>query len=505
MSRARTTTRIPTIALPLLLAACQQAGFGEAPKAPPRNDEAYGAVVENDFAAVSAWPISTLGLDVDTASYQNVRDLLRRGQLPPADAVRVEEFVNAFPSRVASTDGDEVLAVAHELQPCPWQPEHWLLRVAVRAKDASAEQVAAPARLVFLIDVSGSMSEPDKLSLVQRGLAVLIDALQPQDRVAIVTYGDRAEVAVADATAADKERLHSVVSGLRAGGSTNGAEGLRTACKIAAAMPGAGPRRVVLVTDGDFNVGDSSPEALGKLLASAKGPDTFLTAVGCGRGNLKATNLAAVAKAGDGSFHYLDGMAEAKRLFGARFAGPLSCVARDVKVQVEFNPANVASWRLLGYEDRVLAPRDLADASKDGGEVGAGQTVVALYELVGKGAVANGGVALRYGSGAQQGGVHLDEVAQIAVAYRPVAGDGAPRQRRVGVPAGPKAPTPSHDFLVSSTAAAFALQLRNSRFRGELDWAKLVRMTDRLDHADVQQHELAELVATAERLSRSSD
>jgi Ca-activated chloride channel family protein len=489
-------------ALLLALAGCTARGGLNPP--PQASNEQYPAIVENAFADTTTHPLSTFGLDVDTASYANVRDLLRRGQLPPADAVRVEEFVNAFPYAARPANGEDALAVASEVQPCPWAADHWLLRVAVRARAPVVEQAEAPLRLVFLIDVSGSMDEPDKLPLVKRSLGVLVDALRPQDHVAIVSYSDRAEFPLRHGSGAQKAAIREAIAGLVAGGGTNGDAGLRAACSLAREMPTDGEVRVVLVTDGDFNIGARGPEGLRQLLAEQRKERTRLTVLGCGRGNLKTTNLEAVARAGDGAYHYLDGIAMAQRLFRSRLQEQLMTVAREAKVQVEFHPRHVASWRLLGYEDRVLQAREFADAKADGGEIGPGQCVTALYELVPRAGAERDGVALRYASAGAPAvpEVHPDELLAVAFAWSPPAGGDQITRRHIVQVRDVAAAPASHDFLVASTAAAFALLLRQSAHRGDLDWARLTVLGDRLDGSVVDEHELIELINQAARLAR---
>ena len=489
--------------LPLAtLGGCKVAHAGQAASAPADTATGtYAKIVENDFRDVGSAPLSTFGLDVDTASYGNVRALLRSGTLPPANAVRVEEFVNAFRYHDPHPDGADALAATTEVQACPWAPDHWLLRIGVRARDVEAGQ-APPANLVFLIDVSGSMQPDDRLPLVKRALAVLIDHLRPQDRIAIVTYANGVNVPIAVATGSDTADIRRVVDGLRAAGSTNGASGLRTAYRVAQDLrPRGETGRVILVSDGDFNVGVQTPAELRELVRRERSSGTFLTVLGCGRDNLRDDNLEAMADSGNGTYHYLDGMPTARKLFGSRFDEQMFCVAKDAKVQVEWNPTHVASWRLLGYENRLLGARDFANAGKDGGEVGAGQSVTALYELVPRRGAGHDGVPLRYrAEAAAPTGRHADELLRVSLCWQaPAGGDTVVRECLVAARDVASAP-PSHDFQVAATAASFAMLLRESRHRGQLDWPVLQRMTDRLDGEVVAEHELAELVDRAAQL-----
>ncbi len=493
------------LVLGLGIAGCHVGGGSSAPPVAGTADEAYAALPENDFREARRQPLSTFALDVDTASYGNTRDLLRRGLLPPQEAVRVEEFVNAFRYGDPAPAGSATFAVRSELAVCPWQPEDWLLRVSLRARDLDGE-TAPPANLVFLIDVSGSMQDPGKLDLLQRAFTPLLDRLRPTDRVAVCTYASGTEVVLARAGGADRERIAAVVQGLVARGSTNGAGGLELAYRVAAdnAFPGC-QSRVILCSDGDFNVGRSTPAELRELVAGHRRSGIFLTVLGVGRGNLKDANLEAMADHGNGNYHYLDGMAAAQRLFGGRFVEQ-TVVARDAKVQVEFNPGLVAAWRLLGYENRALRGDEFRDDRKDGGEVGAGQTVTALYQLRPTAGAFFEGQPLRYRSEPAPpppGPVaHPDEVAAVQLRWQAPAGGDAQELQHL-VRAGLAAPSP--DLHLAATAAGFALLLRDSQHRGQLDWPTLRQWTDRLDQQQVPQYELAELVRRAAELRHRTD
>lgn len=482
--------------------ACKAGGAGFSSS--PANDESYAKLAENAFCDARSTPLSTFGLDVDTASYDNVRSLLKLGQWPHADAVRVEEFVNAMRYQIPGPQGDDVLATTTEVQPCPWKEGHLLLRIGVRARDVD-RAAPQPVNLVFLVDVSGSMAGQDRLPLVQRALGVLVDNLQPADKIAVVTYASGVNVPLRDGRGDQPERIRAAVDALAASGSTNGEGGLRTAYSIAKELRGEGATsRVIMISDGDFNVGMRSPDELRQLVGKERGDGTFLTVLGCGRGNLKDDNLEAIANHGDGNYHYLDSMNTAKRLFASRLQAELICVAKDAKVQVEFNPANVDRWRLLGYEQRLLQGRDFADERKDGGEVGAGQSVTALYEIAPRAGSIYQGVALRYRpDGQPQAEEHAEELLRVQLCWQPPTGGGQVVRERVVKIAEIGAGVPSHDFEVASTAAGLALLLRESPHRGDLDWQGLQRMADRLDGDDVGEYGLAEMVECAARLDRS--
>ncbi len=349
--------------------------------------EQYAHVPENDFVTPEAQPLSTFGIDVDTASYSNVRRFVEAGQLPPPDAVRIEELINSFQYEGPNTEGDAPLAVAAEVSRCPWQPQHQLLRVALKGKTIDLQQ-RPPARLVFLVDTSGSMSDENKLPLVKQSLRILVEQMREQDRLSIVTYSDNAGLLL-DSTGGDKrEAILAAIEGLHADGSTNGEAGLKLAYEVAVKQFGDGAtNRVMLCTDGDFNVGESADSELVKLIEKERQTGVFLNIFGFGSGNLKDAKLEAIADKGNGQYIYIDGIKEARKTLLNELTGTLYTIAKDVKLQIEFNPNLVGSYRLVGYENRVMAAQDFANDKVDSGDMGAGHSVVALYEIVPPGAV----------------------------------------------------------------------------------------------------------------------
>jgi secreted protein with Ig-like and vWFA domain/anti-sigma factor RsiW len=358
------------------------------PPADTRLDgEGYHALPSNGWhrvttAADDANRLSTFGADVDTASYANVRRFLRSGQLPPPEAVRAEELINAFsyhytPPRERSTP----FAVHADTAACPWDGGHRLVRIGLKGYELDAAS-RPPANLVFLVDVSGSMNQPNKLPLVQRSLTLLTQQLRADDRVAIVTYAGGAGLRLDSTTGEDKAAIIAGIDQLSAGGSTNGAGGITLAYEVAKrSFIRGGANRVVLCTDGDFNVGVSSRDDLERLITEQAKSGVFLTALGFGMGNFQDTTLQVLANKGNGQYAYIDGEAEARKHLVDGSTGTLVTIAKDLKLQVEFNPATVAAWRLIGYEKRALAHRDFLDDTKDAGELGAGHTVTALYEI----------------------------------------------------------------------------------------------------------------------------
>ncbi len=349
---------------------------------PAPGSESYAPITENAFTRVADAPLSTFGVDVDTASYANVRRFLTQGTLPPPDAVRVEELVNYFRYEYPAPQTEHPFSVNVETHPCPWNPGHLLARIGLRGQDVAVEE-RAPVNLVFLVDVSGSMQPPEKLPLLVKGLKLLAESLTGRDRLSIVTYAGSAGVRLAPTPGDQKAAIHGVLDSLSAGGSTNGEGGIRIASDLARAafIPG-GANRVLLATDGDFNVGVSDTDALVSMIQQQAKTGVFLTVLGFGTGNLQDSRMEGLADKGNGQYFYIDSFQEARRALLEQAAGALVTIAKDVKIQVEFNPARVGHYRLIGYENRALAARDFNDDRKDAGEIGAGHTVTALYELV---------------------------------------------------------------------------------------------------------------------------
>ena len=346
-----------------------------------QQQEQYRHIRDNEFKLVARDPLSTFSADVNTAGYSNVRRYLSHGQMPPADAVRTAELVNFFPYSYPAPTDDAPVAFALAAMPCPWQPSHQLVRIGLKARQIDPAH-APPRNFVFLIDTSGSMQPATRLPLVQRSLNLLIDRLNPHDVVTIVTYAGSAGLKLPPTPGSDPARIRAVVDALTAAGSTNGAGGLALAYEHARAnfLPG-GCNRVILCTDGDFNVGATSEGELVRLIEEQRAGNVFLTVLGYGMGNLKDAKLEAIARHGNGHYAYIDSEAEAHKVFVEQ-GGALTAVAKDVKLQVEFNPAAVAGYRLVGYENRLLAAEDFKNDQKDAGDLGSGHTVTALYEVV---------------------------------------------------------------------------------------------------------------------------
>jgi Ca-activated chloride channel family protein len=344
--------------------------------------EAYAHVAEQGFVRVLDSPLSTFSVDVDTASYSNVRRMLREGRLPPPDAVRIEEMINYFRYDYPAPRGADPVAVHTEIAAAPWARSHRLVQIGLRARELPRD-TEAPRNLVFLVDVSGSMQSPDKLALLKQGLALLARDLEAKDRIAIVVYAGASGLALPSTRGSERATILATLGSLEAGGSTNGADGIQLAYRVARQhFIRGGINRVILATDGDFNVGVTSHGELTRLIERERKSGVFLTVLGFGTGNLKDSTMEALADHGNGNYAYVDSLDEAHKVLVREAGATLVTVAKDVKLQIEWNPRRVASYRLIGYENRRLADRDFNDDAKDAGEMGAGHTVTALYDVV---------------------------------------------------------------------------------------------------------------------------
>ena len=443
----------------------------------PGNTEAYALIQENRFLAAESNPLSTFSIDVDAASYSNVRRFLSEGMLPPADAVRLEELVNYFPYTYPDRTGRHPFAVTTEVGPSPWAPDHRLVRIGLQAKRLATRDLP-PSNLVFLIDVSGSMKTWDKLPLVKQAFCALVEKLRPEDRVAIVVYAGAAGLVLPSTSGADKATILAAIDRLEAGGSTAGGAGIKLAYDVAREnyLP-EGNNRLILATDGDFNVGVSSDAEMIRLVETRREEGTFLTVLGFGTGNLKDTKMEQMADKGNGHYAYIDSFREAKKVFVREFGGTLFTVAKDVKIQVEFNPARVQAYRLLGYENRLMAREDFADDKKDAGEMGAGHAVTALYEVVPVGArpVALGGDSLTYQKvSLRPSAQRSSELMTVRLRYKDPDGTRSRLLSTAIVDRGGS--VASRDLRFASAVAAFALVLRNSENKGQASYEMVLAL-----------------------------
>jgi Ca-activated chloride channel homolog len=346
------------------------------------NTEGYASVNENGFKNVNNNPLSTFSIDVDNASYSNIRRYINMGQLPPADAVRIEEMINYFKYDYPEPSGPHPFSVYTEMSVCPWNRKHQLLHVGLKGKSIDKSSLP-PSNIVFLIDVSGSMSSPNKLPLLKSAFGLLVNELRPQDRVAIVVYAGAAGLVLESTTGNRKETIMAAIDNLEAGGSTAGGAGLTLAYSEAQkSFIEGGNNRIILATDGDFNVGESSNGGMERLVEEKREQGVFITVLGFGMGNVKDDKMELIADKGNGNYSYIDNLQEARKVLVREFGGTLFTIAKDVKFQIEFNPARVKSYRLIGYENRLLNDEDFNDDKKDAGEMGAGHNVTALYELI---------------------------------------------------------------------------------------------------------------------------
>ena len=349
---------------------------------PMPDAEEYNHVSENSFLSAKETPLSTFSVDVDAASYSNMRRFINQGQLPPKDAIRTEELVNYFSYDYAKPTGVDPVRITTEVGVCPWNEKHRLVRIGLKAKEIPTANLPE-SNLVFLIDVSGSMFGPTRLDLVKSSLKLLVNNLREKDKVAIVVYAGSAGEKLPSTSGSDKQKIREALDELQAGGSTAGGEGIRLAYKIARKnFIKGGNNRVILCTDGDFNVGVSSKEGLESLIEEERKSGVFLTVLGYGMGNYKDNKMQALAEKGNGNHAYIDNIQEANKVLVNEFGGTISTVAKDVKLQIEFNPAQVEAYRLIGYESRLLNKEDFNDDAKDAGEMGAGHVVTAFYEVV---------------------------------------------------------------------------------------------------------------------------
>lgn len=474
------------------------------------NTEAYDAVTENDFLAARDNPLSTFSIDVDTASYANVRRMLRDGQLPPKGAVRVEEMLNYFTYDYAKPEGDAPFSTNLEVATCPWQPDHRLVRIGLKGREIPVAE-RKPANLVFLIDVSGSMDEPNKLPLLQQSLRLLVDQLGENDRVAIAVYAGSSGLVLPSTS--DKTAIREALANLKAGGSTNGASGIRLAYEEAAAhFQKEGVNRVILATDGDFNVGVTNQSDLVDLITEKAKSGVFLSVLGFGSGNLKDSTMEKLADKGNGNYAYIDSLNEGRKVLVEQMGGTLVTIAKDVKIQVEFNPAVVSNYRLVGYENRALKKEDFADDKKDAGEIGAGHTVTALYEVVMVGSMSTEVHAepLRYQSNTVQmkmATLPSGEMLTVKLRYKDPAGDVSKLLEFPLTDDHQKLEAASRDFQFASAVAEFAELLRKSKHSQLASWESLIARASESKGEDRGGYraEFVELARRAEALTRPKD
>lgn len=466
----------------------------------------HAHIDENPFFRPADQPLSTFSIDVDTASWAMVRSYLSRGEAPPPGAVRIEEMVNSFGYAYAPPTDGAPFRVSLDLGVAPWAPSHRLVRVALRGMDAKLSSQDG-VNLVFLIDTSGSMTEPNKLPLLKKGLAMLAAKLGPNDKVAIVAYAGSAGLVLPPTAARDKDTILQSLDRLEAGGSTNGGAGIELAYKVATeGFVKGGVNRVILATDGDFNVGTTSNDQLVSLIQEKAKTGVFLSVLGFGMGNLNDALLEQIADKGNGMYSYIDNEDEARRAL-VDGMGSLITIAKDVKIQVEYNPAAVGAYRLLGYENRVMAAQDFNDDKKDAGELGAGHTVTALYEIIppGQPVPAAPVDALKYQPASPPGSVHPRfagprELMTVKLRYKEPAGTESKLLTAVLQDREASLATMDPDFRFAAAVAGFGMVLRGSPHKGDATWASLAALAEGAAGADPKRRELGELIERARGL-----
>ncbi len=463
-----------------------------------RNTENYAIIRENGFKNVWASPLSTFSIDVDNASYSNVRRYINQGILPPVDAVRVEEMINYFSYDYPEPSGEHPFSVSTELGNCPWNPDHYLLHIGLKGQSIEKEELPN-SNLVFLIDVSGSMSAQNKLPLLRRAFKMLVNELRPNDRVAIVVYAGSTGQVLESTPGNQKQKIFDALEHLQAGGSTAGGQGLKLAYKIANEyFIEGGNNRIILATDGDFNVGVSSTSEMERLIEKERESGVFISVLGFGMGNLKDDRMEVIANRGNGNYAYIDNIREARKVFISEFGGTLFTIAKDVKFQLEFNPQQVKSYRLVGYENRLLNAEDFNDDTKDAGEMGAGHTVTALYEIipVGSDKEIPSVDELKYQDQSVSAGKKSSELLTIKLRYKTPDGNKS-KLMELAVISKPERST-SENFRFSAAVAGFGMLLRGSEFKGNTSVDQILELVCSSKGADEEGYraEFIQLVKT---------
>ncbi|MFN8295637.1 MAG: VWA domain-containing protein [Chitinophagales bacterium] len=469
------------------------------------NTEQYDHIQENEFKSAKQQPLSTFSIDVDRASYANVRRFITSNQLPPAGAVRIEELVNYFDYKYPQP-ATHPFSINTEYGTCPWNKEHQLVLIGLQGKEFKQENTP-PFNLTFLLDVSGSMDEANKLPLVKESMKLLIDKMRDEDYISIVVYAGNSGLVLKPTNGKNKEKIYEALDNLQAGGSTAGGEGIELAYKTARENYAKNKiNRVILATDGDFNVGVSSDDALVRLIERERISGVFLTVLGFGTGNYKDSKMEKLADKGNGNYAYIDNLLEAKKSLVKEMGGTLQTIAKDVKIQVEFNPAKVKGYRLVGYENRLLNNEDFNDDTKDAGELGAGHTVTALYEIIPAGSNEEIGKtdALKYQkTDMQLSALNSDELMTVKFRYKLPNEDKSILLEHI-VKAKTLNATITNNFQWASTVAQFGMLLRDSKFKGNTNYKNLLAQAKAYKSNDDEGYraEMIQLIEKAEMLKR---
>ena len=466
----------------------------------PHNTEEYERIYENEFLDVSENPLSTFSIDVDTASYSNVRRFLNSNQMPPEDSVRIEEMINYFSYNYKIPQGNQPFSITTNASTCPWNTSHQLVSIGLQGKTFENNEIP-PSNLVFLIDVSGSMNQPNKLPLLKSAFKMMTNQLSSNERVAIVVYAGAAGTVLESTPGSNRQRITQAINNLSAGGSTAGGAGIQLAYKIAKEnFIDGGNNRVILATDGDFNVGTSSNSELVRMIEKERESGIFLTILGFGTGNYKDSKMEQIANKGNGNYYYIDTQKEAQKVLVTELGSTLFTIAKDVKIQIEFNPAQIKSYKLIGYENRLLAKEDFNDDTKDAGELGAGHTVTAVYEIV--------------PVGSEEEHRKVDELSYqvrkiipsadlmtVKLRYKEPNGSNSKLIKQT-IRKNDVAPDPRGDFQFVSAVAEFGLILRNSKYRANASYENALKNARQSIGKDTYGYrsELITLIEKAQRI-----
>ena len=475
------------------------------------NLEEYDRIYDNPFKLVSTSPLSTFSIDVDAASYSNVRRFINNGQRPPKDAVRIEELINYFTYDYPQPQGNKPFSITTEISEAPWNPKHQLVHVGLQGKRISTENLP-PNNLVFLLDVSGSMNNANKLPLIKSAFRLLVNELREEDRVAIVVYAGSAGLVLPSTPGNEKDKILDAIERLQAGGSTAGGQGIKLAYEVAKNnFKKSGNNRVILATDGDFNVGVSSDADLIRLIEEKRDEGVFLTVLGVGTGNLKDTKMEKIANKGNGNYAYIDNIMEAKKVLVSEIGATLLTIAKDVKIQVEFNPAKVKAYRLIGYENRLLQNQDFNDDTKDAGELGAGHSVTALYEIIPVGANTDVELPsvdpLRYQDNKVDTAAYKsNELMQVKLRYKAPNGSKSQLITQPVVDKEVKFADTSTNFKFSAAVASFGMVLRDSDYKGNANFEQVLKLAKESQGVDLDGYrgEFIRLVETSKFIKSES-
>jgi len=479
------------------------------PPTEKHNTEEYDKIVENQFQGVAQTPVSTFSIDVDNASYSNMRRYLENSSLPPAGAIRIEEMINYFDYDYPQPQGEHPFSINTEMSAAPWNANHHLIHIGLQGKDLDYDNLK-PSNLVFLIDASGSMSDDNKLPLLKKGLKLLLSQLDDKDKVSIVAYAGAAGLVLPATAASDKSTILNALDGVTSGGSTAGGEGIQLAYKLAKEnLIEGGNNRVILATDGDFNVGVSSSSELVTLIEEKRKDDIYLTICGLGMGNYKDGRMEQISNAGNGNYFYIDNIREAEKVFVKEMRANMFTIAKDVKIQIEFNPNTVKAYRLVGYENRMLAKEDFDDDTKDAGELGAGHTVTAIYEVILADSKSTQEIHmasdLKYQKVVKSD--NKSDLMTVKFRYKPPTSDKSTLIEQVLTKGNvPDLAQTSDNFRFSASVAGFGMILRKSDFKGDATYELVSNLAQGSLGSDTEGYraEFLQLIKTATLLGDPS-